>query len=49
MVYRYNNRDSVIENSSPNIQKNVGFEQVDLTQKIILNLQKIYVLFTTGN
>ena len=48
MVYRYNNRDSVIENSSPNIQKNVGFEQVDLTQKII-SLQKIYVLFTTGN
>jgi hemoglobin/transferrin/lactoferrin receptor protein len=34
IIYRVNNADSIIDNGTPLHQKNVGFEQIDLTQKI---------------
>tara|TARA_B100001287_G_scaffold141563_1_gene119081 strand:- start:14089 stop:16512 length:2424 start_codon:yes stop_codon:yes gene_type:complete len=35
IVNHYNNKDTLIANSNPLIQKGVGYEQLDLTQKIL--------------
>lgn len=34
-VYSINNYDTIIQNMSPFVQKGVGYEQIDLTQKLI--------------
>ena len=37
-VYFINNYDTIVQNLSPDIQKEVGYEQIDLTQKVLFQV-----------
>lgn len=47
-VYLINNYDTIVQNMSPFIQKGVGYEQIDLTQKLIFQpFDNLSVLFNS--